>query len=35
MGGSSKTINTPLMVLTGTNPEFSVEDYLQTQLQNF
>ena len=28
MGGSSKTSNKPLMVFTGTDPEYSVEDYL-------
>ena len=28
MGGSSKTSNKPLMVFTGTDPENSVEDYL-------
>ena len=28
MGGSSITSNKPLMVFTGTDPEFSVEDYL-------
>ena len=27
MGGSSKTSNKPLMVFTGTDPEYSVEDY--------
>ena len=28
MGGSSITSNKPLMVLTGRDPEYSVEDYL-------
>ena len=28
MGGSSITSNKPLMVFTGTDPEYSVEDYL-------
>ena len=28
IGGSSKTSNTPLMVFTGTDREYSVENYL-------
>ena len=28
IGGSSITSNKPLMVFTGTDPEYSVEDYL-------
>ena len=28
MGGSSSSSNKPLMVFTGTDPEYSVEDYL-------
>ena len=28
MGGSSITSNKPLMIFTGTDPEYSVEDYL-------
>ena len=29
MGGSSVSSNKPLMVFTGTDPEYSVEDYLK------
>ena len=34
MGGSSKTSNQPLMVFTGTYPEYSVEDYLNAVTAN-
>ena len=34
MGGSSTTQNKPLMVLTGTYPEYSVEDYLNAVTAN-
>ena len=34
MGGLSKTSNKPLMVFTGTNPEYSVEDYLNAVTAN-
>ena len=34
MGGSSITSNKPLMVFTGTDPEFSVEDYLNAVTAN-
>ena len=34
MGGSSKTSNKPLMVFTGTDPEYSVEDYLNAVTAN-
>ena len=34
MGGSSKTPNKPLMVFTGTDPEYSVEDYLNAVAAN-
>ena len=34
MGGSSITSNKPLMVFTGTDPEYSVEDYLNTVTAN-
>ena len=34
MGGSSKTSNKPLMVFTGTDPEYSVEDYLNAVIAN-
>ena len=34
MGGSSITSNKPLMVFTGTNPEYSVEDYLNAVTAN-
>ena len=34
MGGSSITTNKPLMVFTGTYPEYSVEDYLNTVTAN-
>ena len=33
-GGSSKTSNKPLMVFTGTDPEYSVEDYLNAVTAN-
>ena len=35
MGGSSKTSNKPLMVFTGTDPEYSVEDYLNAVTVKF
>ena len=34
MGGSSKTSNKPLMVFIGTDPEYSVEDYLNAVTAN-
>ena len=34
MGGSSTTSNKPLMVFTGTDPEYSVEDYLNAVTAN-
>ena len=34
MGGSSVTLNKPLMVFTGTDPECSIEDYLNTTTAN-
>ena len=34
MGGSSITSNKPLMVFTGTEPECSVEDYLNAVTAN-
>ena len=34
MGGSSKKSNKPLMVFTGTDPEYSVEDYLNAITAN-
>ena len=34
MGGSSKSSNKPLMVFTGTDPEYSVEDYLNAVTAN-
>ena len=34
MGGSSITSNKPLMVVTGTDPEYSVEDYLNAVTAN-
>ena len=34
MGGSSITSNKPLMVFTGTDPEYSVEDYLNAVIAN-
>ena len=34
MGGSSITSNKPLTVFTGTDPEYSVEDYLNTVTAN-
>ena len=34
MGGSSVTSNKPLMVFTGTDPEYSVEDYLNSVTAN-
>ena len=34
MGGSSITSNKPLMVFTGTDPEYSVEDYLNAATAN-
>ena len=34
MGGSSITSNKPLMVFTGTDPEYSVEDYLNAIIAN-
>ena len=34
MGGSSITSNNPLMVFTGTDPEYSVEDYLNAVTAN-
>ena len=34
MGASSKTSNRPLMVFTGTDPECSVEDYLNAVRAN-
>ena len=34
MGGSSITSNKPLMVSTGTDPEYSVEDYLNAVTSN-
>ena len=34
MGGSSITSNKPLMVFTGTDPEYSVEDYLKAVTAN-
>ena len=33
-GGSSITSNKPLMVFTGTDPEYSVEDYLNAVTAN-
>ena len=35
MGGSSITSNKPLMVFTGRDPEYSVEDYLNAVTANF
>ena len=35
MGGSSITSNKPLMVFTGTDPEYSVEDYLNAVTAKF
>ena len=34
MGGSSISSNKPLMVFTGTDPEYSVEDYLYAVTTN-
>ena len=34
MGGSSMQSNKPLMVFTGTDPEYSVEDYLNAITSN-
>ena len=34
MGGSSITPKKPLMVFTGTDPEYSVEDYLNAITAN-
>ena len=34
MGGSSISSNKPLMVFTGTDPEYSVEDYLNAVTAN-
>ena len=34
MGGSSITSNKPLMVFTGTDPKYSVEDYLNAVTAN-
>ena len=34
MGGSSISSNKPLMVFTGTDPEYSVEDYLSAVTAN-
>ena len=34
MGGSSNTSNKPLMAFTGTDPEYSVEDYLNAVTAN-
>ena len=34
MDGSSKTSNKPLMLFTGTDPEYSVEDYLNALTAN-
>ena len=34
MGGSSITSNKPLMVFTGTYPEYSVKDYLNAVTAN-
>ena len=34
MGGSSITFNKPLMVFTGTDPEYSVENYLNAVTAN-
>ena len=34
MGGSSITSNKPLMIFTGTDPEYSVEDYLSAVTAN-
>ena len=34
MGGSSITSNKPLLVFTGTDPEYSVEDYLNAETAN-
>ena len=34
MGGSSITSNKPLMIFTGTSPEYSVEDYLNVVTAN-
>ena len=34
MGGSSIQSNKPLMVFTGSDPEYSVEDYLNTVTAN-
>ena len=35
MGGSSIQSNKPLMVFTGTDPEYSLEDYLNAVTLNF
>ena len=35
MGGSSLSSKKPLMVFKGTNPEYSVEDYLNAVTANF
>ena len=34
MGGSSISSNKPLTVITGTDPEYSVEDYLNAVIEN-
>ena len=34
MGGSSITFNKPFMVFTGTDPKYSVEDYLNAVAAN-
>ena len=34
MGGSSIASNKPLMLFTGTDPEYSVEDYLNAVTSN-
>ena len=34
MGGSSITSNKPLIVFTGTDPEYTVEDYLKAIITN-
>ena len=34
MGGSSITSNTPLIVFTDTDPEYTVEDYLKAIIAN-
>ena len=34
MGGSSITSNKLIMVFTGTDPEYSVEDYLNAVIAN-